>query len=266
MRTQAILLAVLLPAVPAFAWEKEVNTGKPGPHLKIRPVSLTYEMSWNGALNSGRANIIFGRPDKRYPKNFIAQCYGQSSGVAGTLFPYKFEYTSFLKKHDYAPSLFVGREKDDEETKDTTNRYGKTVTSVEITTPHEKGAAKNTDRETFAYSKHTVYDLLSSILHIRSLPLKDGDKSVLVMHPFNSPYLSWITVLGREVHNGRKCIKLDLKLNKIDNKTMKLKVYKKMKTTTMWLSDDVERLPIEFRVDAFIGDVRAVLDGYKYIK
>ena len=58
---------------------------------------------------------------------------------------------------------------------------------------------------------------------------------------------------------------INLKLNKIDEKTMKLKSYKKMKTTTMWLSDDQERLPMEFRVDAFIGDVRAVLDGYRYL-
>jgi hypothetical protein len=38
-----------------------------------------------------------------------------------------------------------------------------------------------------------------------------------------------------------------------------------MKKATMWISDDNERLPIEFRIDAFIGDVRAVLDGRKFL-
>lgn len=265
MRLHSVLLSLAL-ALPAAAWQKEVNTGDPGPHLKIRPVSLTYEMSWNGALNSGRINLIFGRADKRFPNSFIAQGFGQSSGVASKVFPFKFEYTSFLRRDDYTPTMFVAKERDNKETKDTTNRFGKTTTSVEVTTPHGKGAAASTDRETFTYDDHTVYDLLSSILHIRSLPLTNGDEVVMLMHPFNSPYLARIKVVGREVHNGRKSIKLDLKLNKIDDRTMKLKTYKKMKTTTMWVSDDVERLPIELRVDAFIGDVRAVLDGYRYLE
>jgi len=265
MRSPAILATALLLTLPAAAWQNEVNTGKPGPHLKIRPVSLSYELSWNGAVNSGRINLVFGREDKRYPNNFIAQAYGKSTGVASGLYPYSFEYTSFLKKHDYTPSLFISRDRDSEETNDTTNRYGKTINSVEVTTPHKKGTAPATKKHSFTYPDHTVYDLLSSILYIRSLPLNDGDKTVMVMYPSGDPYLARITVLGREMHNGRKCIKLDLKLNKIDDRTLVLKTYKKMKTATLWVSDDPERLPMEFRVDAFIGDVRAVLDGYKYL-
>lgn len=267
MRVLLIAFACFLPTLPATAWQKGINTGKLGPHLNPRPLSLTYELSWNGALNSGRINFIFGRTDKRYPKNYIAQGFGKSTGVASKVFPYNFEYTSFLKKHSYTPSLFVARERDSEEVTSTTNRYGSTtVSSTEVTTKHAKGAAPRTKKKSFTYSKHTVYDLLSTIQYIRSLPLKNGDKVHLVMHPFNSPYLARLTVLGREMHNGRDCIKIDLKLNKIDNSTMALKTYKKMKTTTMWMSDDAERLPMEFRVDAFIGDVRAVLDGYKYSK
>ena len=270
MRPQVLLLALasLLSALPAASgWQKGVNTGKPGPHLNPRPLSLTYELSWNGALNSGRVNFVFGRADKRYPENYIAQGYGKSTGVAGGIFPYSFEYTSFLKKHDYTSSLFVSKEKDKEEVKTTTNRYGATtVTSTEVTTKFKKGSVPKTKKATFKYSNHKVYDLLSTIQYIRSLPLKNGGNVHLVMHPFNSAYLARITVLGREMHNGRQCIKLDLKLNKINNSTMALKTYKKMKKTTMWMSDDAERLPMEFRIDAFIGDVRAVLDGYNYSK
>lgn len=265
MSYPALLLALLLPTLSAGAWQKEINTDRPGPHLKIRPVSLTYKMSWNGALNSGRANILFGRADKRYPNSFIAQGYGSSIGIAAGLFPYSFQYTSFLSKTDYTPRLFIAHEKDNRETIDTTNRYGKSFSSTETITPLKRGAPK-TRKKTFAYTDHTVYDILSSILYIRSLPLKNGEKTVMVLFPFSSPYLARITVLGRELHNGRKCIKLDLKLNKIDHATLTLKGYKKMKSATMWVSDDAERLPIEFRVEAFIGDVRAVLDGYKYLE
>ena len=70
---------------------------------------------------------------------------------------------------------------------------------------------------------------------------------------------SEITVLGREKHNGRACIKLDVKLQKIDKDTMHLKSYKKLKKATLWISDDADRIMVELRSEVFIGDVRAVL-------
>lgn len=260
------LLAVLVVATGnAPAWEKSVNSGAPGPHLKIRPVSLSFQMSWNGALNSGRANIILGRPDKRYPNYFIAQTYGASSGVAKTFYPYTYDFTSFLNKADYTPRLFIGNERDGKESKVTTNRYGRKFSSTEVTTVHKKPKSPITKTSAFKYKGSTVYDLMSSVLYIRSLPLKNGHQTVFVTHPFASPYLARVKVLGREVHNGRNCIKLDLQLHKINDTTGKLMAYKKMKKAVMWISDDNERLPIEFRVDAFVGDVRAVLDGRKYL-
>jgi len=70
---------------------------------------------------------------------------------------------------------------------------------------------------------------------------------------------SEITVLGREQHNGRACIKLDVKLNKINKKTLKLEDYSKLKKATLWISDDADRVLIELRSKVFIGDVRMVL-------
>lgn len=242
-----------------------MNSGAPGPYLAIRPVELSFQMSWNGAVDSGRATIILGRPDKRYPGHFIAQTYGASGGVAKTFYPYTYNFTSFLNEDDYTPRLFIGAERDGKEGKVTTNRYGKTFSSTEVTTVHKKPKSPITKTSAFSYRGSTVYDLMSSVLYIRSLALKTGDETVLVTHPFASPYLARIKVLGREVHNGRNCIKLDLQLQKINSTTGKLMAYKKMKKAVMWISDDKERLPIEFRVDAFIGDVRAVLDGRKYL-
>jgi hypothetical protein len=262
----AVLLALLLVSIPpADAWEKSVNTGKPGPHLKIRPQALSFQMSWNGAVNSGRANMIFGRPDKRYPNYFICQMYGASGGVAKTFYPYNYDFTSFLSRKDYTPRLFLGNERDNKESKVTTNKYGSKFSSKEVTTVHKKPGSPKTKLSAFKHSGSTIYDLMSSVLYIRSLPLKTGDETVMVMHPFASPYLARVKVLGREVHNGRNSIKLDLQLQKINSTTGKLMAYKKMKKATMWISDDKERLPIEFRIDAFIGHVRATLDGRKFL-
>ncbi len=40
---------------------------------------------------------------------------------------------------------------------------------------------------------------------------------------------------------------------------MHLKIYTKLKKTTLWISDDVDRIMVELRTQVFIGDVRAVL-------
>ena len=86
----------------------------------------------------------------------------------------------------------------------------------------------------------------------------------MVLHPFASAYLARVKVLRRESHRGLNCLKMDLKLNKIGQEG-KLLEYDKMKKATLWLSDDNERLPIEIRSEVFIGDVRAILVGKKYL-
>ena len=57
-----------------------------------------------------------------------------------------------------------------------------------------------------------------------------------------------ITVLGKEKHNGKNCIKLDIALRKIDKKDGSLGEYKKLKKATLWLTDDPYRIPLELRV------------------
>jgi len=77
-------------------------------------------------------------------------------------------------------------------------------------------------------------------------------------HPVATPYLARVKVLGRETHRGRKCIKLDISMEKIDE-NMALKKYDKLKSATVWLSDDGWRVPIEVRAQVYVGDVRILL-------
>ena len=52
-------------------------------------------------------------------------------------------------------------------------------------------------------------------------------------------------------------------MRKIDRKTLELLPYKKLKQDAhLWLSDDADRIPIELRAAAFIGDVRATLTAH----
>jgi hypothetical protein len=260
-----LLAGLSLSALPLSAWQNDVTTKKPGPHLKIPPVHLSFKVSWDGKINSANVDFLFGKPDKRYPQYIIAQLWGGSTGIAKGLFPYQYNFTSFMRKGDYRPAIFAATESDRDEKLTTTNYYGRTVKSTEITDPFRKGKATITKKKTFTFKKAPVYDLLSAFLYVRSLDLKVGEEIVIVMHVFTSPHLARIRVRQREVHRGLKCLRMDLRLQKIGPK-MNLVAFDKMKTSTMWLSDDHERVPVELRSEVFIGDVRAILVGKKYLK
>lgn len=244
------------------AWVSEVNLTKPGPHLKVRPIQLTYDLSWNGSVTAGQATIRFGHPDPRYPKSFVAQSYGSTTGFARKLFTFDFNYTSFLRKTNYRPQVFVADEKTKKERKVTETRFSrKGVVSAETETDLPAGPP-STRSSSFAYPN--ALGVHSAVLWVRSLDLKPGQESVFVVMPFRSPYLCRVTHLGNEVLSTRRTVKYDLKLQKIDRKTLELKPYDKVKSFILWISDDAERLPLEFRSKVFIGDVRAVLTSRSY--
>jgi len=72
-----------------------------------------------------------------------------------------------------------------------------------------------------------------------------------------------VTVLGREKHLGHNCIKLDFKMSKIRH-DFTLKNYDKMKSATMWITDNSDRVMVELRSEVFIGDVRVTLKSSEW--
>ncbi len=265
MRKTSILCALTILTsilgLQAKSWESSIPPFKPGPHSALKPTKLSYTLSWNGAINAGKLNFDFGKPDKRYPSMFVSQAYGNSIGPAALLFPYKYTITSFNHKGSYKPAVSIAYENDNEDTTTTTNRYKSS--GVEHREEKTDLASKKKKVKSHHFKFKNSHDAVSAMLYIRGQSLKNGDKLNICIHPFASPYYANITVLGREIHRGKNCIKLDVKLRKIDLKSNTLKTYKKLKSATLWLTDDKDRIPLELRTKVFIGDVRAVLTSQK---
>lgn len=252
-----IVLFLILPVNADPAWFSEVNIPKNAPLTPISPSKLSYSMTWNGRLKAGSFEILFGEKDPRYPKHFLVRSFGGSTGWAHALFPYQFHYTGFLNPKTFRPILFVGSEKDRRGTDHLNFHFNsKGVTGTEKS--HRKDHTKVKEKK-FTYP-HSL-DLFSGLLQIRSMPLKNGDTIVMPFHPVATPYLAKITVLGRESHMGRSAIKLNVGLEKIDD-DLSLKHYKKLKTATLWISDDSWRIPIEIRAKVFVGSVRVLLSQH----
>ena len=239
------------------SWHTDISPYLAGKSSPFTPEKLEYKMSWNGAIKSGKLTIEFGKKDKRYPKVFLSHAYGRSTGPAYALFPYTFTFTSFAKLSDHRPLVFVATEKDNKEEVATKSSYKRPGIHYNSTTTLHK--SKKVIPRSHQFAAKAIHDPLTAMLAIRRQPLTKGSIVQLCCHPFASPYLIKVTVLGREKHLGHDCIKLDIQIQKIDKKTGKLLTYKKLKKATMWITDDGQRIPVELRSKVFIGDVRATL-------
>jgi hypothetical protein len=215
-------------------------------------------MTWDGRVNAGSFNLLFGEKDPRYPKHFLVRSYGGSTGWAHALFPYKFNYTSFLHPKTLRPIMFVGNETERSESDALSYRFS----SKGVTGTKKKTEDGVTRTRTTKFDYPNPLDLFGGLLQIRSMPLKKGQTVVMPFHPVATPYLAKVKVLGREVHRGRKCIKLDVGLQKI-NPDLTLKEYKKLKTATVWLSDDQWRVPVEVSAKVFVGHVKILLTKHQ---
>ncbi|MGJ8657257.1 MAG: DUF3108 domain-containing protein [Akkermansiaceae bacterium] len=256
----AVTTSLALFSITAHAdtsWMNKVKPFKNGSHPKLKPTKLEYELSWKGTVKAGELTFDFNKKDKRYKGLDISQAYGRSQNLAYAVFPYHISMTSFAKETTHKPLIFVADEKDKREKIKTTNTFKSN--GVHFVAKEENFIEKKTKNKNHHFKFANSHDPLSAIQYIRRQSLKNGEKIYLCLHPFASPMFSEITVLGRENHNGRRCIKLDVKLQKIDKDTMHLKTYKKLKKATLWISDDVDRVMVELRSQVFIGDVRMVL-------
>jgi hypothetical protein len=261
MKTLILSIALALSAAAEPAWLEDVNIPQKSALREISPTNLAYSMTWDGRVKAGSFNILFGEKDPRYPKHFLVRAYGGSTGWAHALFPYKFNYTSFLNPKTLRPIMFVGTEK--ERTKLDTLSYRFNSKGVTGTQKKTRDGKVESDESSFPYPYSL--DLFSGLLQIRSMPLKNGDEVVMPFHPVATPYLARIQVLGRETHMGRRCIKLNVGLQKIDD-DMSLKQYKKLKTATVWLSDDEWRVPVEINAKVFVGHVRVFLTKHENLE
>ena len=260
MKSLFFLFLTILPSFAAPKWLDEVNIPRTGALDKIAPVKLSYAMTWDGRLNAGSFQLLFGEKDPRYPKHFLVRSYGGSTGWAHALFPYKFNSTSFLHPKTLRPIMFVGTEKEKNETDALNYRF--TSKGVSGTKKKTENGVTRTRTSKFPYAN--PLDLFSGLLQIRSMPLKKGDTVVMPFHPVATPYLAKVRVLGRENHRGHQCIKLNVALQKID-KDLSLKEYKKLKTATVWLSDDQWRVPVEISAKVFVGHVKVLLTKHELL-
>jgi len=241
----------------APSWEKDLTSNKPGPFLSVPTCILDFELGWNKTVKAGTAQVII----KLAGPYWRASAQASSTGLARTLWTYDCTMSSIIDSATLHPRFMQHSESDSAETCRYRVSFQPRRLITESTVQPKDGTA-TTSTSVCAFAP--IEDLLSVILFVRSLPLANGDKITRVIQPWDKPYLTTFEVQDREklTIDGKtqSCIKLGIQIRKIDRSSLK-----KMKTATIWISDDAERLPVEMRAEIFVGYMSCHLTGKKIL-
>ena len=249
-----LLAQVKTSATPS--WTSSLSKTVPGAFPPLAPCRVVYDLSWNNLISAGSAKVVMQEAGGYQ----VARAEAGTSGLARSLWSYDCVMTSVMERGPLRAVYLNHSETDDRET----IAYKVGFSSLKVLTETRltpKGGV--TKKSTAICPYGPVDDLQSAILYVRSQSLKQGDSITRVVQPFDRPYLTTFTVVSREKRKVEgttyPTIKLDVKIRKLDRKTLALGSFKKVKTATIWVSDDAWRLPIEMHADIFVGFISATM-------
>lgn len=255
--------SVTLAQVPAgTAWKASVTRSPAGAFPLLTPCRIEYDLSWNNLVSAGSAMIRFQNAGDAW----IARAEAGTNGLARGLWKYDCTMASVLDAATLRSRYMEHSETDSAETISYRVAFGqKDVRTAAKVSP--KGATSTIKNTVCPYGP--IDDIQAAILYVRSQPLTTGQVITRVIQPFDRPYLATFTVMAREKRKvsgtDYPTIRLDVKIRKLHATKLELSSYKKMKTATIWVSDDAWRVPVEMHASIWVGFVSATLTKREYL-
>lgn len=245
-------------AIAAPDWQSTITTEPPGSFPPLRPLRANYRFGWSGFTAASGDLHFTGPSGNRFQVDGTARTIGfvralwkmdatyHASANASTLGPIEMKQTETYRRKKMTTQL--------------------SFTSSGVTRSRTEGADPPTTK-TKQFSFPNLLDLHSTVLYLRSQPLKQGSVYRVVVYAATTPYLATLTVGGREkisVHAGTyDAIKIDLKLQKI-GKNLGLEPHRKFRRATIWVSNDADRLMVRVEAQIFVGTVFAELQAVEF--
>jgi len=234
-------------------WDATLTPGAKVPFPKIAPFDAEYRFGWEGLSAGGATVHVVSRDGGRL---FIMGQGGPNAWIR-KLWNYQALYVGESGGNGEVPSWFRM-----DESVSRGDLLSEAYFKGESFTDCHRGV--NEAKPWEQIELHGVRDLFSAMLFVRSQPLKNGDCLRLAVFPDRSPYLVDLTVVGRDTLTlmGKQipAIRFNLRIQTIETHGEhkgSLAPHRKFHSGRIWMSDDVERLPIRAEVDLFVGRVFA---------
>lgn len=232
--------------------EKE-SSFKPGEWLKFR---IHY-----GWINASYATLQLknSKVDDKTVYHVVGK--GRTTGLARAFFKVDDRYESYFDKEDYKPYKFVRKIDEGGYTKD-----------IEINFDYEKDEAilndkKNKKKYNFTI-KDSIQDLISAFYFVRNNyefeDLVVGEAIKLnMLYDDDGIFQFKLKYLGKEV--------LKTKFGKVECLKFRPyvqsgRVFKEQESLSLWVSNDLNKIPIRIKADIAVGSIKADLDGYNSLK
>ena len=216
---------------------------------------LRYKMSYSGFLRAGTAILEVEETNLNGKQVFHTKGTGWTSGMIKWFFKVDDLYESYFDKTVVKPYIF--KRKIDE------GGYKKhRITTFDYTSNNAYiQDFKNQSDTTIVFSK--VQDMLSSFYYLRNQDtkgMKKGDALAIDMFMDSQVYPFKLRFLGKEV--------LNTKFGKVNCLVFRPlvqsgRIFKAQESVTIWITDDVNKIPIKMKADLAVGSLRAELEAYK---
>lgn len=217
---------------------------------------LKFRLSYSSFLTAGYATLEVKSDFLKNKDVFHIVGKGKTTGMISWFFKVKDRYETYMYKENLLPYRFI-RNIDE----------GGYIKDKEIYFDHKAKKAlvinkKKKTQKTYN-TKESVQDLLSSLYYLRNKDvsnLKIGDQLTLNMFFDEENVPMKLKFLGRE--------SIKTKFGKIN--TLKFRplvqsgrVFKEEESVTVWVSDDVNKIPLRIKASLAVGSLRADLHSYK---
>ncbi len=248
-------LCILLFALVGFSLNAQNGDSafKPGEWLKFR---LHY-----GIFNASYATLQVKSDSMGGVPVYHVVGKGKTTGLASIFFKVDDTYESYFGKKDGKPYKFIRQIDEGGYTKD-----------IEINFDHEKDLAVLNDkknRKKFNFTiQDGIQDLISAFYYLRNnydpKDLVKGESIELdMLYDDDGVFKFKLKYLGKEV--------LRTKYGKIECLKFRPyvqfgRVFKEQESLSLWVSNDLNRVPIRIKADLAVGSIKADLDGYNGLK
>jgi len=232
---------------------KKESAFKPGEWLKFR---VHY-----GFLNASYATLQVKNSNVDSIPVYHVVGKGKTTGFASIFFKVDDTYESYFDKEDGKPYKFIRKVNEGGYTKD-----------IEINFDHEKDVAilndkKNKKKFNFTL-EDSIQDLISAFYFLRNnYEFKDlvkGESIELKMlYDDDGVFKFKLKYLGTEVLRTKygkvECLKFRPYVQSG-------RVFKEQESLSLWVSNDLNKIPIRIKADLTVGSIKADLDGYNGLK
>lgn len=210
-----------------------------------------YDVYWLSRIKAGELTLEI-EPDAGLEDSYVVKATLESTGLMAFFYPIEDYFEIIIRGRERLPTYMT-------QLKDRRGDQGVRITEYDQKNLEVKYTKDDRSPKTYSISG-MVHNEFSSVLILRALPLKTGDK--LIVPTFTDKKRHEISVRVEETEQ-RQSILGEVDTLKLQPQLSSEDMYEKISNPDVWLTDDQRRIPVRIRAKIKVGTLTAELKDYR---